>query len=278
VKLAYSSNAYRRFSLEEAIRRVAGLGYAGIEIMADVPHAWPPDTSPRQIETLRGRLAAAKLAVSNVNAFMMSAVRDFWHPSWIEPGESDRRQRLDHTLACLQLAADLGAPSITTEPGGPLEPGTSRDWAMDAFVEGLAAALPTAERLGVLLLVEPEPGLLIDTAEQFLQLADRIRSPAFGLNFDIGHFFCVGEPLPETIRRLPSLTRHYHLEDIAANRVHEHLIPGHGAIDFAGVLDAIAATGYDGWLTVELYPYLDDPDAAGAEAKEFLECRMMNSE
>jgi hypothetical protein len=27
---------------------------------------------------------------------------------------------------------------------------------------------------------------------------------------------------------------------------------------------------YDGWLTVELYPYLDDPDAAGREALDFL--------
>ena len=59
-------------------------------------------------------------------------------------------------------------------------------------------------------------------------------------------------------------------EDIAATRVHEHLIPGHGAIDFPEVLEAISATEYDGWLTVELYPYLDDPDAAGREAREHL--------
>ena len=64
-------------------------------------------------------------------------------------------------------------------------------------------------------------------------------------------------------------TRHYHLEDIAATRVHRHLIPGHGAIDFAATLRAIAATGYDGWLTVELYPYIDDPDDAAREAHAF---------
>ena len=57
----------------------------------------------------------------------------------------------------------------------------------------------------------------------------------------------------------PPHTRHYHLEDIAATRVHRHLIPGRGAIDFEATLRAIAATGYDGWLTVELYPYIDDP-------------------
>ena len=36
-------------------------------------------------------------------------------------------------------------------------------------------------------------------------------------------------------------------------------------------LAEIKKTGYDGWLTVELYPYIDDPDAAAREAKAFLE-------
>jgi sugar phosphate isomerase/epimerase len=134
----------------------------------------------------------------------------------------------------------------------------------------LTEALHHAEEVGVPLLVEPEPGLLIENAAQFLELARRIDSPMFGLNFDIGHFFCVGEPLPETIKRLSSLTMHYHIEDIAASRVHEHLIPGRGAIDFPPVLEAIAKTGYDGWLTVELYPYLEDPDEAGREAHNHL--------
>ncbi len=90
------------------------------------------------------------------------------------------------------------------------------------------------------------------------------------MNFDVGHFYCVSDPLPETVARLKHLTRHYHFEDIADTRVHEHLIPGHGAIDFETILSAIRETGYDGWLTVELYPYLEDPDAAGREAVDYL--------
>jgi len=146
----------------------------------------------------------------------------------------------------------------------------TRDYAMDVFVDGLGEALVHAERENVLLLVEPEPGLLVENADQFLRLAERVDSPAFGLNFDVGHFYCVGDPLPDTIKRLATFTRHYHLEDIAATRVHEHLVPGDGAIDFRRVLDAVYETGYDGWLTVELYPYLDDPDAAGRAARDYL--------
>ena len=62
--------------------------------------------------------------------------------------------------------------------------------------------------------------------------------------------------------------RHFHLEDIAATRVHHHLVPGEGAIDFAATLRAIQAIGYDGWVTIELYPYVDDPDAAARTALE----------
>ncbi len=258
-------------SIAEAVQRIAGLGYSGIELMADTPHAWPATTTDAQIDEIRAVVESNRLSVSNINAFMMNAVQDFWHPSWIEPDADYRRRRVEHTLAALTMARKLGAPCITTEPGGPLEGGMTRARAMDTFVEGLNEALAHAEREGILLLVEPEPDLLIENAEQFLELAQRIDSPAFGLNFDIGHFYCVGDPLPETIERLRAYTRHYHLEDIAVTRVHEHLVPGTGAIDFAGVMDAIRRTGYKGWLTVELYPYQDDPDGAGAAALEYLQ-------
>ena len=69
---------------------------------------------------------------------------------------------------------------------------------------------------------------------------ERIDSPWVGLNFDIGHAYCVGEDPQDWVAKMAPHTRHYHFEDIAATRVHKHLIPGHGAIDFAATLAAIA--------------------------------------
>lgn len=270
MKLAYSSNAYMKFSVTDAISRIGKLGYGAMELMADTPHAWPATTTDEQLHGIRRALNENGIAISNINAFMMNAVQDFWHPSWIEADASFRRLRIQHTMDALTMAKKLGAPCITTEPGGPLEGGQSRDQALDTFVIGLCEALRYAEDVGVCLLVEPEPGLLIENTAQFLELAARIDSPMFGLNFDVGHFYCVGDSLEDSVEALQSLTRHYHLEDIAATRVHEHLIPGDGAIDFTSVLRAIGATGYDGWLTVELYPFLDDPDLAGERARDHL--------
>ena len=270
MKWAYSSNAYTRCSVLEAVDRVAALGYDGIELMADVPHLWPASTTDEQITAVRRRLDERGLRISNVNAFMMNAVRDFWHPSWIEPDEALRRRRIEHTIAALKMAKQLGAGCITTEPGGPVEEGMTREEAMGVFVDGLNEALRHAQQQEVRLLVEPEPGLLIERADEFLELAERIDSPMFGLNLDLGHCYCVGEPLPATIERLKGVTRHYHIEDIAASRVHQHLIPGRGAIDFGAALSAIRRSGYRGWITVELYPYVEDPDAAGAAALRHL--------
>jgi sugar phosphate isomerase/epimerase len=41
MKLAFSSNAFRNWSIEETVGILADLGYQGLELMADRPHAWP---------------------------------------------------------------------------------------------------------------------------------------------------------------------------------------------------------------------------------------------
>lgn len=275
MKLAYSSNAYLNFSIEETIARIAGLGYAGLELLADVPHAWPAGLLDDRKRAIRECLAAHRLAISNVNGFMMNGVADprqpYWHPSWIEPDRHYRAIRREHTQRTLRLAKDLGALSMQTEPGGPLAPGQSWHAAADIFYEEIMPCVETAERLEIFLLIEPEPGLMIETFEQYLEFASRLGSPWVGLNFDLGHAFCVGQSPEAWIALMAPHTKHYHLEDIAATRRHAHLVPGRGVIDIPAVLREIAKIHYQGWITVELYPYIDDPDAAGREAKEFLD-------
>jgi sugar phosphate isomerase/epimerase len=271
MQLAFSTNAYLNHSFDEAVFRLAKIGYRGVEIMADVPHAWPAYLLPVQKQGIREALARNNLAISNINAFMMHAVNDhrqkYWHPSWIEPDANYRRVRIDHTKRALTLAKELGAKNITTEPGGPLE---GRSWSecLRLFLEMLKPVVAHAEKEQVVLLVEPEPDLLIETADQYLEFAAKLSSPYLGLNFDIGHAYCVKDEPPETIRRLGKLIRHVHLEDIAATRVHHHMIPGEGAIDFSATLAALKEIGYDGWVTVELYTCHENPDYAAKTARE----------
>jgi sugar phosphate isomerase/epimerase len=274
MRLAFSTNAYMRFPFDEAAARIADIGYDGLELMADVPHAWPNGLLPPVKEGIRRAMERNGLAFSNVNAFMMNAINDhrqpYWYPSFIEPDEGYRRVRIDHTRRALSLCAELGAPHITTEPGGPIAPGQTRQQAIDLFVEVLKPLAEHAHDVGVLLLIEPEPGLLVETTDEYLEVAERVNAPSIGLNFDVGHAYCMSEDIPAQIQKLAPQIRHYHFEDIAATRVHHHLVPGMGAIDFGPIVAAIRETGYDGWLTVELYPSVDDPDSAARRALEVL--------
>src|SRR5436309_9004983 len=98
MQLAFSTNAYLNHSFADAVTRLAKIGYRGVEVMADVPHAWPAYLLPEQKQAIREALAQNNLQISNVNAFMMHAVSDprqlYWHPSWIEPDPSYRRVRV----------------------------------------------------------------------------------------------------------------------------------------------------------------------------------------
>ncbi len=53
MKLAFSSNAYMHFSIESTIEKIADLGYTGIEVLADVPHAWPAGLLAERKESIR---------------------------------------------------------------------------------------------------------------------------------------------------------------------------------------------------------------------------------
>jgi sugar phosphate isomerase/epimerase len=147
----------------------------------------------------------------------------------------------------------------------------TREEGLKLFKEGLAAVEERAGEKGIRILIEPEPDLLIENSSQFLDLFQELDPRVFGINFDIGHFFCVGEDPAELVGKMSSITRHYHLEDIASTRKHHHLQLGTGAIDIPRVLRSIEETGFDGYVTVELYTYEDQPGEAAREAFEYLQ-------
>src|SRR4051794_8062677 len=165
MKLAFSSNAFKKFTIEETIGILADIGYEGIEILLDIPHAFPPDMTEGQIECIIAKLREKQLPISNLNAFMLYGIQDNWHPSFIERNEEERRQRIDHTHNCIDLAKQLGAKTISTEPGGPLN-GVSREWANHLFISAMEELADHAEKNDITILVEPEPDLLIETSDQ----------------------------------------------------------------------------------------------------------------
>ena len=271
MKLAYSTNAFKRYSLNDAIRMIAEIGYEGIELLCDSPHAYPPIFQDKEIHSFKNQIAKFRLVISNLNAFTLYSISDVYHPSWIEDDKVSRELRITHTINCIKLAKKIGAKNLSTEPGGPvMGRKTNMKYLEKLFMEGLNRVVPIAEEENIKILIEPEPNLLLENSNQFLNFIENLSTDNVGLNFDIGHFYCVGEDPTEIIYKLSEYIEHFHLADIASNRIHNHLIPGEGSINFRSVFRAIEGIGYKGFVTVELYPYQLCPKEAGKKAYEYL--------
>lgn len=267
--LAFSSKAFSSYSLIDCVEVLSYLGYSGIEIMADAPHAYPPDLGKGDIKKLRGALLKHSMKVSNMNAFMSKAPGNSRRPSWIDKDPALRQRRIEYTKKCIELACELGCATVTTEPGGPLEENMGFDEGLELFLEGLAEVEGLALQTGVRALIGPEPGLLIGNSAQFEKLFGRLNPQAFGLDFDIGHFFCSDEAWIGLIKKFAGRTGHFHLGDAPADKRHRHLTPGQGAIDFPAVFKAIRDTGYEGFGTVELNG-TEEPALAASISLDYL--------
>jgi sugar phosphate isomerase/epimerase len=276
ISLAFSTNAFKKNTFEEALRSIAGIGYTAVELMADLHHAYPPIMTPERTGEIKGLLGELGLAVSNINAFTLFACGDTYRPTWIEDSPVERKRRVEHTLGAIRLAAEFGAKTVSLQPGGPMiGRAVTREEAGRRFAAGLEECVPLARELGVVLAVEPEPGLFIQTAAEYLAFKSEYfkNEPAVQMNCDCGHLFCCGEDPAAVIRDHAEHVAHIHIEDIGENRVHQHLTPGKGAMDFGAIFEAVERVGYRRPVTVELYPY--ETTAAGVARMAWEHLRAM---
>ena len=274
MKLAYSTNAYTRTDLESALRSIAGLGFAAAEILCDRPHWFPGEVSDQQLEQIATQLKTLGLKVSNLNIntangyYDPQPVENVFEPSLTNKDPQLRAWRERYTIDGIKLAQRLNAPCISLTSGRPI-PGTPPEEALDYFVDSLKRICAVAAEQDVKVGIEYEPGLLVESAVEVKQIIDRVDSPNLGVNFDIGHSRVFGEAIDETVDLLAGRIWNVHVEDIKG-RKHFHLIPGLGDLPFDQYISALRRVNYDGYLTVELYSYPEQPDAAGRQALDYL--------
>ena len=108
--LAFSSNAFKKNSLAQAIDSIACIGYRAVELMADLHHAHPLSFDAHRRFEIKKRLTDLGLVISNVNAFTHFVDGDTYNPTWIDDDASRVKVRIEHTKRSIEMAAEFGPP------------------------------------------------------------------------------------------------------------------------------------------------------------------------
>ncbi|MDH6553705.1 sugar phosphate isomerase/epimerase family protein [Streptomyces sp. SAI-041] len=254
LRLGYGTNGLTDLRLDDALGLLAELGYDGVGLTLDHMHLDPvaPGLAARTAHVARRLDALGLTATIETGARYVLDPRRKHGPSLLDAEPEGREARTRLLRTAVEVAADLGAHAVHCF-SGITPPGTDRDTAWQRLHEALTPVLDAADAAGVPLAVEPEPGHLLATLADFHHLRTSLGSPApLGLTLDIGHCQCLEpEPPAECVRAAGPWLRHVQIEDMRRG-VHEHLPFGDGEIDFPPVLEALAATGYQGLTVVEL--------------------------
>lgn len=247
--------------LEDAVNRLADLGFTHVEIITTPPHCLPSamDRSARRrmkrlLET--GGLTLMALNPPSLDMNVASLNDDL------------RKASVQQILDNIELAADLGARIVITNIGRrhPLIPAPF-EYTWDLAKPGLETCAALAERLDVVLTIENVPSLFGATGARCADAARRLGSDHVRVLYDVANALPFEDPV-EGLKAVDEYLEYVHLSDTASNKW-QHAEVGAGAVDFAGIARTLGEMDYAGWSALETID-VDDPDGCLRRSAEKL--------
>jgi sugar phosphate isomerase/epimerase len=234
-----------RVPIEHVIDEAAKLEVEGVDIL----HRQMESEEPQYLQKLKRHAF-----LNGIDLICLSIHQDF-----VTPDAEERRKNIEHTVHCMELAHEMGIPSIRLNSGRwnttqsfdelmanrgiePVLPGYEEDdgfrWAIDSIEE----CLKRAEELGVVMALENHWGLT-RTPEGLLRIYKAIDSPWLGVLMDTGNF--LEDPYDK-------------LEEIApyVSFVQAKTYFGGGEwytldLDYKRIADILNKAGYKGYISIE---------------------------
>ncbi len=251
-RLGYNSCGFARSDdIFDIAERIAGIGYAGLELSLQEGHFHPYCHGQRERRALRRHLRQLGLAlVINTGArYVLGPVKH--EPGLVSRTREARERFLTFMEDCIRMAPQLGAGVVMLHSGySPAGVETTRAWQW--AVQGIQRLARCASAEDVQLGFEFHPDMFVRDLACYWRLKREVGEPAVRLTLDVGHVACTEDDSPTAVIAscAPQIVN-VHLEDIKG-RVHRHLPIGQGDIDFGAVFRALDAVGYPGLVNAEL--------------------------
>ncbi len=249
LRFAYNTNGAANHRLDDALALIADAGYDGVALTLDIHHLDPfAPGFPQARRQLAARLRALGLGcVIETGARFLLDPRAKHEPTLVTRDPGGRARRVEFLSRALEVAAETGAEAMSFWAGVP-KPGVSPAEAQAWLRQGAEQVARRAESLGTVAALEPEPGMLVETVDDWAALA----IPGLRLALDTGHCIVTGERDPAAAIRAfaPDLAT-VSIEDMKRG-VHVHLPFGEGDMDIPGVLRALGQVGFCKLVCVEM--------------------------
>lgn len=247
----YGTNGFADHPLEAALDVMQACGYGAVALTLGHPHLDPFAADWRD----RTEDLAADLRRRGLRSVVETGARyllDPWTKHRPTLVDRDAEPRMDFLRRAVEIAEILGADCVSLWSG--VLPGdVTADAARVLLDERLDALVRFAADHDVVLALEPEPGMLVETVADALAVRARIGHPAnLGLTVDLGHCVVV-EPggVVGALRAAGPLLRNVQADDMRSV-AHEHLPFGEGELDLGAALQTLREIDYRGVVAVEL--------------------------
>lgn len=214
---------------------IADAGYAGIEITNYMIREFAERPADFAAELKKRNLELAAFAYSSASGFTDAT---FW-----DADLAGARRAIEFLRAFPEPRLGLGGAAH------PSREDTYRK--LDQAIRFYNEVGRLGAAAGVSVNVHPHShhGSLLESAEEYQYLLDRLDPAWVSFGPDTGHIVRGGQDLLTCLRTHLSRITHLHLKDVNVRR--EWVALGEGICDFPGALKLLEAAGYGGWIVAE---------------------------
>jgi sugar phosphate isomerase/epimerase len=244
LRFAYNTNGLQNHRLEDAVALVRDAGYDGVALSLDIHHLDPFAPGLGRRAAILGEVLGEMGTVIETGARFLLDPRAKHEPTLVS--RTGRERRVDFLRRAIDVAAVMNSECVSFWAGVPA-PDVRPEEAWDWLRAGLEEVRAYAAERDVVVALEPEPGMLVATLDDFLTLDDDLP-----LALDTGHCLVTGERDPaDAVREFAPRLATVAVEDMARGE-HVHLPFGEGDVDLPAVLRALDEVGYSRLVSVEL--------------------------